>query len=158
MGFLSDASTTFGICIGTIIVILIAIFALSAIMDFDPSTTIENNTTITLNGIKITVPQTSNYTINDNASLWHVNDTEKFGMNNNITKGNAWQYYDPEHNISIYVADSNRTAHSDTPDSSELTLLDGDTERTHIEKKTIGDKTIVMYVTEGKGLSGTIFL
>lgn len=59
-------------------------------------------------------------------------------------------------NISIYVADANRTAYSDVPDFSELTTLDGDIDRTHIEKKSVGDKVVVMYVTEGKGLSKLI--
>ena len=122
------------------------------------STTIENNKTIEVNGVRITVPETSNYTINENASLWNVNDTKKFGIENEakIVEGNAYQYYDGVNNISIYVADANRTAYSDVPDFSELTTLDGDIDRTHIEKKSVGDKVVVMYVTEGKGLSKLI--
>ena len=105
MGFLSDFGTTAGLCIGTIAVIVILITAASFIMDLDTRTSIENNKTIELNGVQITVPETSNYSINENASLWNVNDTDKFGIENEakIVEGNAYQYHDSVNNISIYV-------------------------------------------------------
>ncbi len=92
-----------GVCVGIILLIIAIAVIASAIIDFDPSTTIENNTTIELNGIQITVPQTNNYTINDSAALWNVNDTDKYGTYHvdEIRQGNAWSYYDENHNITI---------------------------------------------------------
>jgi len=156
MGFLGDGLTTFGICGGICIGIILIITAASFIMDYDSSTSIENNTTIELNGVKLVVPQSDNYSINESASLSNINDTDKFGIGSNITKENAVQYYDYVNHISIYVCDSNKTAYSDISDYSEIDVLDGETDRTHIEKRTVGDKTIVMYVQEGKGLSKLI--
>lgn len=156
MGFLGDFGATAGLCIGTIAVIIILIAAASFVLDLDTRTSIENNKTIELNGVEITVPETTNYSINENESLWNYNDTEKFGYNSNITAGNAVQYYDYVNKVNIYVADANRTAYSDVPDFSELETFDGELERTHIEKKNVGDKVVYMYVTEGKGLSKLI--
>ena len=156
MGFLKDFGSIAGGCFGLIIILFILINIASFIIDYDPSTTIENNTTIELNGVTLTVPQSNNYSINESASLWNFNDTEKFGIGNNISQGNAYQYHDYEYEIDIYVADNNRTAYSDIPDFSELETLEGDSDRTHIEKRTLGDKTIVIYVTEGKDLSKKI--
>lgn len=118
--------------------------------------TIENNKTIDINGLIITVPETGNYSINESTTLSNVNDTEKFGMFSPVSENNSWEYYDGEHDISLYVADSNRTAYSDIPDYHELTTLDGDSERTNIVKKTVGDKTLVVYVTEGDNLAELI--
>ncbi|RAP46835.1 MAG: hypothetical protein BZ135_03215 [Methanosphaera sp. rholeuAM6] len=156
MSFLGDGLTTMGICGGVCIGFILIIAVSSFIIDYDPSTTIENNTTIELNGVTITVPQTNNYTINENASLWNINDTDKFGFDNNITKENAYQYHDYVNRIDVYVADNNRTAYSDIPDYSDMDVFDGDSGRTHIEKRTVGDKTVFIYVTEGKGLSKRI--
>ena len=156
MSFLRDGLTTMGVCGGICIGLLLIIAVSSFILDYDPSTTIENNTTIELNGVTITVPQTNNYTINQNASLTNINDTDKFGFGSNITKGNAYQYIDPVNKIEIYVADNNRTSYSDIPDFSDLDSFEGDLDRIHTEKRTVGDKTVYMYVTEGKGLSKRI--
>lgn len=156
MSFLGDGLTTMGVCGGICIGLLLIIAVSSFILDYDPSTTIENNTTIELNGVTITVPQTNNYTINENASLTNINDTDKFGFGSNITKGNAYQYIDTVNKIEIYVADNNRTSYSDIPDFSDLDSFEGDLDRIHTEKRTVGDKTVYMYVTEGKGLSKRI--
>jgi hypothetical protein len=160
MGFLKDGAFTLGLCVGTIAILLAIIFIASAILDFDPRTTIENNTTIELNGIQITVPQTSNYTINESDALWNYNDTDKYGIEHldEIRNGNAWSYYDYSHNITIYVAYSNRTAYSDVPDFStmESNVDYGREGRTHYEKRTLGDKIVYVEVLEEKELSKKI--
>lgn len=103
-----------GLCIGilTLIITLTAVSS-SSILDFDASTSIEHNTTIGLNGVKITVPESNNSIINESCSLKNVNDTEKFGFKEsiNITTGNAYSYIDKNNNISIHAADNNRTSY-----------------------------------------------
>ena len=155
---MGDTKQTGLMCIGTCLGILIIIFVASAILDFDPSTSIENNTTITLNDVHLVVPASPDASVDESATLSNVNDTEKFGIERQreVTEGNAKMYNDPSHGVQVYVADADRTAYSDEPDSSETTVLDGDRDRTHIEKKNVGDKVVVVFVTEGKGLSRRI--
>ena len=156
MGFLGDSTTTIGVCIGIPILIIILLVAASFIMDIDTRSSIENNKTIELNGVQITVPESNNFTINESASIWNINDSKKFDNYTNIREGNAWHYHDNVNNISLYVADANRTAYSDEPDFSRMESFEGELERTHIEKKNVGDKVVVLYITEGKGLSKLI--
>ena len=157
MEFTKKSLYIFGLCIGIILIITFTTVS-SSFLDFGTSTGIEHNKTIELNGIKITVPESNNSSINESSSLRNVNDTEKFGFKEsvNITSGNAYNYIDKNNNIIIYVADNNRTSYSDIPDFSEFTTMDGELDRTHIEKKTVGDKTVLLYVTEGNDLSKQI--
>lgn len=158
MAFFRDNIYFLILFVGIITLILTITTVSSSFFDFDASTSIEHNKTIELNGVKITVPESNNSIINESCSLKNVNDTEKFGFKEsiNITTGNAYSYIDKDNNISIYVADNNRTSYSDIPDFSELTTMDGELDRTHIEKKTLNDKTVLIYVTEGNDLSKRI--
>ena len=158
MGFIKDGAFTIGLCVGIIALFLVIIVVASFIIDYDASPTIENNTTIELNGIQITVPQSSNYTVNESTRLWNFNDTEKFGYEHDdeIAEGNAWCYSDDVNNVTIYVAYANRTAYSDTPDFSTMEPDDTSSARIHYEKRTVGDKIVYVRVIEGKELSKKI--
>lgn len=146
------------IFIGILLLLLILPPSFS-FFDFGPNT-IENNKTIELNGVRLTVPESNNYSTNDSCTLSHVNDTNKFGndliKSSEITTGNAYQYFDYEHNLSIWVCDANRTAYTEQADGMEIETYDGQLERDFWQKRTLGDKTIVMYVTEDEKLSKLI--
>ena len=156
---MGDVSFTFGLCLGIILLLVVIIVGGSAILDFDPRSTIENNTTVELNGLHVTVPQTTNYTINESSRLYNHNDTDKFGYQNvdEIAEGNAWCYQDDINNVTVYVAYSNRTSYSDIPDFSEMdSVTDGSGKREHIEKRNVGDRVVYVRVVEGKDLSKKI--
>lgn len=142
-----------GICL--LVIILFGVYLFLDDYDFDP--TIQNNTTINLNGVTLTVPKTNNYTIIDNATLYHINDTDKFGMLSNVTKGNAYEYSDTEHDVYIYVSDNNRTAYAEEPEGRKIMDSDGsESARTYENIRHIGNKTIVSHVVEQKQLGTKI--
>lgn len=159
MGLNGESLSIFGI-LGVIIIGFIVILAVASfIMDYDPSTTIQNNTTIDLNGITLTVPKTENSTIDKNASLLNINESKKVGENmlaSEVTAGTAYQYYDYENNLIIWVCDANSTSYTDEHEEMTIENSDGQLKRDFWQKRTIGNKTIVMYVTEGKVLSKQI--
>ena len=69
MGFFKDSEQILGVCVGIIAIIVILITAASFILDYDSNPAIDNNKTMTLNGVSITVPETNNYTVNDSTSF-----------------------------------------------------------------------------------------
>ena len=96
MGFFKDGITIFGGCIGLILLLVILMFAAAYITDLDFNPVIDNNTTIELNNVTITVPQSNNTITNNSTTLDYFNfnkggynDLDLNEVDNFNTKGTA---------------------------------------------------------------------
>lgn len=160
MGFFKDSAQILGVCVGIIAIIVILITAASFILDYDSNPAIDNNKTMTLNGISITVPETNNYTVNDSTTLsyFDFNKNKDYSLNLDIvenfnTEGTAHEYRDFEHHIEIMVINSSDVPYIDNYDDGEVidsVELDG---RYFQQKKTLGDKVVLVWVYDDKGKS-----
>lgn len=142
MGLIKDGAKAIGICIGTIILIAIIFTAWTYIADFNTDH-IENNTTITLNGVTITVPQTDNYTINNTDTLDYYDFMKSEYKELNLSKidnwnkeGTAHSYNDNKHSLTIMVINSSDVPYIHEYDDGEVVdAFDDGTGRYFQQKK-----------------------
>lgn len=165
MGFFKDGITIFGGCIGLILLLVILMFAAAYITDLDFNPVIDNNTTIELNNVTITVPQSNNTITNNSTTLDYFNfnkggynDLDLNEVDNFNTKGTAHEYHDIQNDIKIMVIDKQNLPYIDKyKDGEQVDAPDGG-ERYFQQKKTINDKVVIVWVYQehGKGLSQKI--
>ncbi len=160
LGFFKDGAQILGGCVGIIVLLVILISAWSFISDYDPDPTIQNNTTISLNDITLTVPKSDNYKINDSATLdyYHFNTNGDYSLDldkidNFNKKETAHEYYDYANHINIMVINSTDVPYISQYDDGEVVdSVEGDG-RYFQQKKTFEGKVVLVWVYDDKGKS-----
>lgn len=160
MGFLSDGAYVLGICVGIIVVLLVIILAASFILDYDPTTTIEDNKTIALNGVMLTVPVSSNYSVNNSTKLdyysYMKSDYGKLDLgkiDNFNAEGTASEYYDFNNHIKVMVINQTDVPYITSDDEGEtIDSVEGEG-RVFQQQRTIDGKVVLVWVYDDCGKS-----
>jgi len=142
-----------------IIIILFTIPIISAsFFGIGAMNTIEKNKTIELNGVKITVPETDNFTKNDSTTLSYYDlihsnyeNLDLDEIDNFNKEGSAHQYRDFTNDIEIMVINSSDAPYLQNYEDGKIidsVELEG---RMFQQKKKLGDKVVLVWVYDENG-------
>lgn len=145
----------FTIFIGLLVLALILPTVSSSLFGSDR---IENNKTIDLNGVRLTVPNSDNFTINDSSTLDYYSYSKKNEEKLDLDKvdhfnsnGTAHEYFDAANQIRIMVINSSDVPYISADSDGEVVdsvELEG---RIFQQQKTLNNKVVLVWVYEDNG-------